>query len=295
MSNINHPIANSTKEHYLKTVIMIQKRTASKNLEVIFKYIKNASVKPATKVSWLNAFIGIKKLDSAAITGNLSKFMELRDAIGMEIVEHRRNNNITDNQQEAIDNVTYDDLLNLDKQLFEKAQDPRAGIATVVKFLLYSIMVNYSIRNDLKEVFLTSNRSDLDKPINVIYIPKRGDDKAIFSLKHYKETKAHGPITIELADWILYGLRKLWALDPKRMYLIQTASGEPVDSAEISHRLKRITKAAFGIPLTSTILRKIIATHEVAPLIEKEKELAHNAGHSVRTQREIYVDNRQQL
>lgn len=150
-------------------------------------------------------------------------------------------------------------------------------------------MSQYPIRNDLQEIFITNYKTDTNKPVNTIWIPI-GKKNAIIYLKEYKTSKTNGDVILNLDDDITKDIRKL--IKDGRLYLFQNGKGEPLSSSLFTHRLNKLFMKEFGVPISSTILRKIYLTNKYKDVIGEMAKDAKIMGHNIDTQREVYIDNK---
>lgn len=95
-------VNSNSKKQYLTTYMSLIKNAKSESLKDIYDYIVKKNVKDATKASYLNSIISLKKLDNSLVKGDLKDIVELRDKLNIKIEKHRETNNITEGQQEAI-------------------------------------------------------------------------------------------------------------------------------------------------------------------------------------------------
>lgn len=279
--------SDNTKVQYLKTFLSLIKKCGSEDLDKIYEYIIESKAKPNTRLNYLNTLIGLKKSDPTLITGDLSKFIEMRDKLKTEVEGGRKVSNVSENQKKVLDAVNLQNLEEFAKDL-EVNKD--RSLRDLENYLLIKMMINYPLRNDLQEVYLTNVKRDLAKDENILYIPKtRGN--AVLSLKHYKTSKTHGNIEITFDTSLTNDLKKLAKIDPERQYLFQTKDKKPMSSSNFTHRLNTLFKNQFGMPFSSTLIRKIYLTSKYKPVTDEMKTDAQIMGHSLATQRENYIRN----
>jgi integrase len=275
----------SSKKQYIQTYLNLINQSGSDDITDIFKYIKTKeNVKPTTRLNYLNSIISLKKLDSSSVKGDLSKIIELRDQLKIELDESKKDENLNEKQKDIMAKINLDDLKDFEQELF---QNKNKNLKSLENYLLVSLMVNYPLRNDLMEIYLSNHKTDLTKPINLIYIPKMG--KCILSLKEYKTSRTEGEIKIELNKDISDALRELIRINPNREYLFITEDGNPLSTSTFTYRLGHIFKSKFGMPITSTILRKIVVTSKYGDVLKDMEKDAHIMGHSMATQQSTYI------
>lgn len=279
------PIAPTSQKQYINTYLSLVKKAKSENLDKIFEYIKTADVKTATKLSYLNSIISLKKFDPELVKGDLTKIADLRDKLGIELEKSKTADNTSDKQKKALMIINLDKLKTFVEKLKGEADKSLEDLET---YILIALMVEYPLRNDLQEIFLTQHKKDLEKKVNFLYIPPKGD--AILKLNQYKTSRTHGPITIEIKSELTDAIRKLIKTDDRK-YLFINQSGEPLSSSNFTHRLNRIFKKEFGIPISSTLIRKIYLTSKYGKQTQDQKTDAQIFGHSLSTQQGTYIAN----
>jgi integrase len=280
-------IANTSKKQYLTTYRNLIKKADSDSMEDIYKFIKDASVKDTTKQSYLNSIISLKKYDSSLVKGDLKDIVDFRDKLNVKIDDNRKTNNISDKQRKALETVNMNNIATfLDKLKSDKDKSPK----NLENYILIYLMSKYPIRNDLQEIYITNYKSDTNHPINSILIPAGNNKKAKLYLKEYKTSKTNGDIVIELDTEITKDIKKL--IKDERKYLFQNSKGEALSSSLFTHKLNRLFNKEFGIPVSSTILRKIYLTDKYKDVIGEMAKDAQIMGHSMDTQRDVYVDNK---
>lgn len=281
-------IANSSKKQYLATYLSLIEKSKTEELEDIYKYIKDSKVKNATKLSYLNSIISLKKLDSKLVKGDLSKIIEYRDRLNIELENLKAKDNLNQHQHEALNKVNLQQLEDFVKKLNDNKNSSKKALED---YLLIAMMVKYPLRNDLQEILLTNYKKDLDGDVNCLYIPNNNNEKAILSLPHYKTSKTHGTLNIMIEKNLINDIKKLIKMD-NRQYLFTNQLGNPLSSSNFTQKLNKITKKEFGIPISSTIIRKIYLTSKYGKTLENMKEDAKLLGHNLETQQNTYIANK---
>lgn len=278
----------TSKKQYLQTYLSLIKKANSQDINDIYKYIADSKVKDTTKLSYLNSVISLKKIDDKLVNGDLKDIKELRDKLGTKIVNGRENNNITEKQQDAMKKVSLKDLHSFIEELKKNRHN---SLKALEDYILIALMVNYPLRNDLQEIALTKYKNDTRAQLNILYIPKKGE--CILYLKEYKtrHAKDASDIVININEEISDAIRDLVKHDTHRRYLFINNQGEPLSSSSFTHRLNRIFNNKFGVPISSTLIRKIYVTGKYADVKEEMEKDSKMMGHSVGTQQTIYNNN----
>lgn len=282
-------INKSTSTQYISSYLSLIKRCGTNDLMEIYKYINtNEKLKPATKLSYLNSIIGLKKMNPQIINQDLSRIKALRDKLNLQIEKERANDNRNDRQKEAMETITLDKL----KEFVTKLETNKSNsIKDLEHYILISMMVKFPIRNDLMEVAVVHTKADLkDRTDNFIYIPKGKDKEAVLYLKEYKTSKTHGDIIIKIDSSLTKDITKLVKSDDRK-YLFVNNKNKPLSSSLFSHLMNSIFKKEFGVPISSTILRKIYLTDKYKDVTTDMKNDAKLMGHDLTTQKNVYISN----
>ena len=280
-------VSLNSKKQYLQTYLSLIKKANSSDMNDLYDYIVKSKVKDNTKLSYLNSIISLKKIDSELVTGDLKDISELRDKLNIKIEKAREVNNITESQEVAMNKINLNDLKKFVEELAEAKDN---SIRNLEDYLLIKLMVEFPLRNDLQEIRLTTHKQDLKTPFNVIYIPKSG--KSILSLKEFKTARKEGEIIIDIPIDISDDIRKLIKLDKFRKFLFVNRDNNPLSSSSFTHKLNSLFKKRFGIPISSTIIRKIYLSGKYSGVLEEMKEDARVMGHSTQTAQKIYISNK---
>lgn len=276
----------NSKRQYAQTYLSLINKAGSEKVDDIYKYIVESKVKDATKLSYLNSIISLKKIDDDLVKGDLKDIVEMRDKLNLKIEKDREEKNLTERQEEAMDKIKLQDLKDFVTELEGKKGD---SVKCLEDYILVFLMVNFPLRNDLQEIALTSYKTQLKKPLNILYVPKSGG--CILSLKEFKTSRKEGELILTLPPEISDDIRKLIRLDPSRKYLFVNRNGEPLSSSSFTHRLNAIFKKRFGVPISSTIIRKIYLTGKYGNVLEEMKKDAKVMGHSTQTAQKVYISN----
>lgn len=279
-------VNSNSKKQYIQTYLSLVKKANSEKLDDIYNHIVNSRVKDTTKLNYLNSIISLKKIDPSLVKGDLTDVSELRDKLNIKLDKARSENNITAGQAPAMEKISIDDLHDFVDELDKKKDE---SLRALEDYILIAMMVNYPLRNDLQEVKLTNHKADLKTPLNAIFVPKSGN--AILSLKEYKTAKTYGDLNIPMSDKISDAIRKLVKSDTFRKHLFVNKDNKPLTSSAFTHRLNKIFMDKFGVPASSTIIRKIYLSGKYKDVVEEMEKDAKMMGHSISTQQKVYVSN----
>lgn len=278
-------ITTSSKKQYLTSYLSLIKKAGSEDLKDIFEYIKKSSVKDTTKLAYLNSIIGLKKADAKLVKGDLKDVVDYRDRLNVEVENGRKENNLNDRQSKAMEKVKMGDVTKFVDKLNENKSKSTKDLED---YLLVKMMSKYPIRNDFMEVRLTKHKMDLKKPLNSLFVPA-AKGEAILAINDDKTSKTYGQRRIKIDADITSDIKKL--MKDGRKYLFVNAKGQPMSSSSFSHRLNRLFQKEFGVPVSSTIMRKIFLTDKYGDVVKDMKNDADMMGHSTATQKDNYIAN----
>ena len=108
-------------------------------------------------------------------------------------------------------------------------------------------------------------------------------------IRNYKTSRTNGELKITLDDSLSIDIRSL--VNDGRKYLFHDKSGLPLSSSAFTHRLERIFFKEFKVNLSTSLIRKILATGNCKEHLSQMKNEATQMGHSLDTHLKIYVSN----
>jgi hypothetical protein len=205
------------------------------------------------------------------------KFIPLKE---MEDMLLRMKNDITKYRLRAKD---FDKLSRNEKELF-----------TV--FTLFTVLLEIPLRGDLFNMKLIIGKTDaksLDENHNYMIHSREGITLVLFE---YKTNATYGRIDIKLSKETTKVVRAFLKRMKRKSHeeVFQTTTGAPIGRAYGSQLLTRTTQNYLGKKISTTMIRKIVASDKFGDVdFQKKKEdqalLAHNMGHSIATQDEVYI------
>ncbi len=283
-------ISDTSARQYATTYMYLIRKAGSESLGEIFRFIKDADVKDATKMSYLNSIISLKKYDPSLVTGNLSEIVEYRDKLQVQIERARGERNSNESQTEAMEMVNLRTLQEFVDKLGESKYESIKGMED---YLLVKMMTRYPLRNDLQDIRLTTRKSDLNSDYNSLYVPPDGKGECVLSLPHYKTSKRYGRVMVRLDPEFTDDVLVL--ISDGRKYLFPNNKGEPMSSSNFTHKLNRIFEREFGVRISSTLIRKIYLTGKYGQTLQQMREDSRVMGHNLDTQQRSYISNDSRL
>lgn len=277
---------NISKLQYLKNLQIILHNSKATTLEDIKKYIEKVNLKNTTKLSYLNSIIGLNKINNLPVKGNIDMIIEYRNKLNEQLKEDLKNDNCNEKQKTIINKITFKELEDYVKEL-EKSKGK--SINDMQNYLIMALITFYELRNDYRAIKISHLKKDLKKDENIIFIPKKGN--ALLSLKQYKTAQHEGDKLYEIPLDITKDIKKLIEWDKEREYLFVDKSNKPFNTSTFTHKIYNLTKRKFGIPFSTSTIRKLYLTNKYGDILKNMKEDANIMGHNLITQQAIYIKN----
>jgi integrase len=82
----------------------------------------------------------------------------------------------------------------------------------------------------------------------------RSVKSGVLAIREYKTSKTNGDINITLDPEMTNDIKRLTS--DGRKYLFVNIKGDPLSSSSFTHKLNRIFMKRFGVPISSTLIRK---------------------------------------
>lgn len=285
----------SLKEGTIKSYVSVLKKVdkdipnwATMSATELIKRINSLGLKDVTKRNKLTAMLVVIS------AGESDKYSEklglLRKEIWAKNDEYQSQNNITTNQlasKNQLNNiVSYKDLV----QYVESLTD---DITTQQKHMVYVILsslISTPVRNDLAGMKYIGRREykkiDTTEPQNYLLADT---DKKLYYI-YYQDpstTKTRPKHKQELPRNLARKVRnyiKRW--DIKKGDVLY-----PISKNNLSQVLTKTSQNKLNKSISTTLIRKIVASHKFQDIKEsmiEQKELAENMGHSIATQNAVY-------
>ena len=277
-------VKGNSAEQYLKTYISLIKKSDANNPHELLHYINNLGIKDRTKHNYLNSIVSLYKHNPDLIEGDITEIKKERDRLQRVINKAVKEDNITERQRKVMDSVNWADIERLGDKLYDARDESDMAREDYVLLAL----MNPPLRNDLQEVRISHNRTDCRD--NCILLPKNG--QVVLYIRDHKTTSRGGkPIIRKLDSKIGAEVRKL--AEDGRTHLFVDRTGAPFSSSAFTHKFNKLFQKHLGVPISSTILRKLYLTDKYSDVKKRASEMNRDAeqmGHSVATQQANYVD-----
>tara|TARA_R110000772_G_scaffold77461_2_gene166810 strand:+ start:423 stop:1403 length:981 start_codon:yes stop_codon:yes gene_type:complete len=167
-------------------------------------------------------------------------------------------------------------------------------------WMIFNFLLRIPTRNDMAgQILLTRGQfnklTDEDKKDHNYLVKEKSGFSAYYN--DYKTESSYGEKKIEITK----DLSRIFNVFIKVMKikngepLFVSTQGNALSRNQISQLLLKSSKEWIGKNISSTMLRKIVASDQFGELSElgqlkkKQEELAHNMGHSVNVQNKVYL------
>lgn len=273
-------------------------------LSDVDKVIKSISDKHFTTTrNTLNAIIVllIALNENEKYNDLIKQYTEKRDELNKQYQDEQATGKISDKQSpnfiklEELENMINQLRLEISKQNLKqkKTFTPREKELLTV-YTILSYLIRIPTRNDMAEQRLTTKSfynklSDEEKSKYNWLLREKGTMTAIYN--NYKTQGKYGEKRVDIPADLMKILNSfirnlgLKAGD----FLFTNSKGNPFTRNMISQLLIKWSKRYLDKSISSTMIRKIVASHHFGDLKKQQKELAEKMGHDVSTQNAVYV------
>lgn len=231
----------------------------------------------------------------------IKKYTEKRDELNKQYQDEQSTGKISDKQRdnfielEELEKMINQLKLEISKQNLrqKKTFTPREKELLSV-FTILNYLVRIPTRNDMAEQRLVTKSfynklSDEEKKKYNWLLREKGKMTAIY--QNYKTNGKYGEKRVDIPADLMKILNSyirnlgLKAGD----FLFTNSKGNPYTRNMISQLLIKWSKRYLDKSISTTMIRKIVATHHFGDMKKKQKELAEKMGHDVNTQNNVYI------
>ena len=162
----------------------------------------------------------------------------------------------------------------------------------LMMYTIFSMLRYIPTRNDIAGMILTTPNiyPKMDKEHNYLVV---GRAQTYLMLNNYKTNKTYGKDKkIDVTpETLVRTLRSYIRATGKKTgdVLFTTSTGNPISRNVLSQMLMKTSKKYMGKSVSTTMMRKIVVSHELGELKQKQEDLADKMAHSVQTQNEVYI------
>jgi len=239
----------------------------------------------------------------------LSKYNEMRDELNDEY--NKQSSKISDKQSknfatleeinEMIDKIA-EELKAM--KLKQKETLTKKEMALLQFFVLVNLYKNIPLRNDVSymEAIRPSDLKKLtkseQKEKNWLLMEK---NKLSIILNNYKSDKTYGQKRIPIEDKDLKRLLNYYIkVNGGKGVLFKSSTGTALSPNALTQFFLKFTKKYMGKSVSTTLMRKAVASHhfgpgtEFAKLKKQQEDLSYKMGHSVATMNKVYIKEKQE-
>ena len=235
----------------------------------------------------------------------IKKYVEMRDVLNEKYVEENQTGKISDKQSpnfvelSEIEKMfkmmeghlkdgkvkTKDKLMSEDKQL-------------LTAYTIYKMLVSIPTRNDFADLIYINKAqynklTDNEKENNNYLV--NGKDGMFFVYNNYKTSAKYQEKIIEMPKELKKHINTYIRV-MKRKYnepFFVSGTGGKLSRNMASQLLLKMSKKYLNKNISTTMMRKVVASHHFGDLKKQQSELADKMGHSVETQNLVYVKEKQ--
>jgi hypothetical protein len=171
-------------------------------------------------------------------------------------------------------------------------------------YTLYNMLIRIPTRNDMAGQSLISKTaynklSDEEKKNNNYLVKEKGKMFGVYN--EYKTSKKYGEKKIDIPKDLEKILNMYINKTGKKMgdVLFTSSTGNPLSRNMISQLLMKTSKKYLNASVSTTLMRKIVASHhfgadsEFGKLKQKQQELADKMGHDSATMDKVYIKEKE--
>jgi hypothetical protein len=223
----------------------------------------------------------------------IKKYNEIRDQLNSKYLENQQSGVISDKQRnnfidlkelrDMIDKIKND----LDLPKLKKKEDITPKDYKLLQvYTMLEILINIPMRNDLSNMIKISQKdykklSDKDKQDTNFLVIEKTSLK--FVLNDYKTSKKY-------KEKVIYAPKPLEKI--LRMYMKKNGDSDnlfPMSRNAISQLLIKTSKKYLNKSISTTMIRKIVASDLLKDVKKKEQELSNKMGTDIDTIKSVYV------
>lgn len=231
----------------------------------------------------------------------IEEYQKRRDKLNDQYDKDQESGKISDKQKEnfvelsEIENMVNKMMDEIKSKGLKKKENLNGKEKELMMvWLIYNFLMRIPTRNDMAgQRIITKSAynklSEEDKKAGNFIVKEKGKMFGVYN--EYKTSKKYGEKKIEIPK----DLEKMINLYVKKTgksmgdVLFTTSTGNPLNRNQISQLLLKTSKKYLGKNISTTMMRKIVASHHLGDLKKKQEELADKMMHSVDVQNSVYI------
>jgi len=235
----------------------------------------------------------------------IKKYVEMRDVLNDKYVEENQTGKISDKQSPNF--VELSEIENMFRMMEVHIKDNKVKTKNklmsedkqlLTAYTIYKMLVSIPTRNDFADLIYINKAqynklSDKEKEDNNYLV--NGKNDFFFVYNNYKTSKKYSEKIIQMPPELKKHINTYIRV-MKRKYnepFFVSGTGNALTRNMASQLLLKMSKKYLNKNISSTMMRKIVASHHFADIKKQQSELADKMGHSVQTQNLIYVKEQQ--
>ena len=225
----------------------------------------------------------------------LEKYNTIRDELNKKYIDDNASGIVSEKQSKNL--ISYEELQGLIDEIKNVLDIPKLKKAETITakqskllmvYVILSILIQNPMRNDLSNMLIISKKgynslTDDDKKENNYLLVEKSSLQ--FVLNDYKTSKKYLEKKLNISKDVEKTIRMYMRLNGMK-------NGDvlfPISRNGISQLLIKTSKKYIQKSISTTMIRKIVASHLLADVKEAEQKLAHKMGTDISTIKSVYV------
>jgi hypothetical protein len=236
----------------------------------------------------------------------LKTYGKLRDGFNLTYEKEQESGKISEKQKdnfvglEQIDTMLLDMEFEIKKEKLKKKKDLSGKEKELMMvYTLFNFLKRIPTRNDMAgQKYITyamyRRLTEEDKKNNNYLVKKKEEMFGVYN--EYKTSSKYGEKKITIPKDLEKILNMYIRTTGKKAgdFLFVNSMGTPLNRNQISQLLLKTSKKYLNKNISTTLMRKIVASHhfnekKFLEMKEAQKELAHNMSHSVEVMDKVYI------
>lgn len=225
----------------------------------------------------------------------LNKYNTIRDDLNKKYIEENASGIVSEKQSKNL--ISFEELQSLIETVKNELNIPKLKKADSISqkqskllmmYVILSILIQTPMRNDLSNMIMISKKgynglTDADKKDNNYLLIEKSSLQ--FVLNDYKTSKKYLEKKLAISKDVEKIIRMYIRLNKLKVGDILF----PISRNGISQSLIKVSKRFINKSISTTMIRKIVASHLLKDVKEAEKKLSHKMGTDISTIKNVYV------
>lgn len=231
----------------------------------------------------------------------IQQYTDMRDKLNQQYVKEKSEGKMSEKQEanfttpdEVMKMLSVMDKIIKTEKIKNKTDISNSDRELLTTFTLFHLLLRCPTRNDMAGMILTTpnefKKIHEDIRTNTNYLIKRKDGFQI-ELNEYKTDKTYGRVLIPVPKEVVKVLRMFIRSTNKRTgdVLFTSSINKPLSRNGISQLLLKTSKKYMGKAVSTTMMRKCVASDKFSEKNKEQEELAKICCHDINTQNLVYV------